>query len=104
MASFKEQLSSRNHRRDRPVEPEPLKELVDLENTGSEAASLRSLMEKRTKVTVVLTTGERVQGRIRYFDHACFSLRPAGVGPNIFLRKSAVRCIIEDQAPDRQRG
>jgi hypothetical protein len=66
------------------------------ECTEREAAYLRSLVDSRAIVTVVLTTGERLRGRIRYYDHDCFSLGPAGGGPKIFLRKSSVRYLCEE--------
>jgi hypothetical protein len=64
--------------------------------TGAEAEYLKSLVDSRAKVTVVLTTGERLRGRIRYYDRECFSLGQLGAGPNLFLRKSEVHSIVED--------
>ena len=64
--------------------------------TGSEAAYLKSLVDSRAMMTVVLTTGERLRGRIRYYDRECFSLGPAAGGPKIFLRKSSV-CYMQEE-------
>jgi small nuclear ribonucleoprotein (snRNP)-like protein len=66
-----------------------------LDCTGKEAEYLKSLVDSKVKVTVVLVTGESLRGRIRYYDRDCFSLGPAGGGPKIFLRKSSVRYIAE---------
>jgi hypothetical protein len=44
---------------------------------------------------VVLKTGERLRGRIRYYDRDCFSLGPAGGGPKLLLRKGSVSYICE---------
>ena len=79
----------------RPPEQEPV-DLPDPLSTGAEAAYFRSLIDSHTVVTVVLTTGERLRGEIRYYDRDCFSLGPAGGGPNLFLRKNSVRYIVED--------
>jgi len=57
---------------------------------------MKSLVDSRATVTVVLTTGEELRGRIRYYDRDCFSVGPADGGPKIFLRKSSVVCIRED--------
>jgi RNA chaperone Hfq len=66
------------------------------EHTGSETAYLKSLVDSRTMVTVVLTNGERLHGRIRYYDRYCFSVGPATQGPKIFLRKASVSYISEE--------
>ncbi len=79
----------------RPGEPES-GELPDPASTGSEAAYFRSLIDSNTIVTVVLLTGERLRGHVRYYDRDCFSLGPAGGGANVFLRKENVRCISEE--------
>jgi len=65
-------------------------------STGSEAAHLKSLVDSHAKVTVVLKTGEKLHGRIRYYDRDCFSIGPAAAGPKIFLRKSSVSYIAEE--------
>ena len=67
--------------------------MADPVSTGSEAAYLKSLVDSRATVTVVLKTGERLSGRIRYYDRDCFSLGPAEGGPKIFLRKNSVSYI-----------
>jgi len=66
------------------------------ESTGSESAYLKSLVDSRAKVTVVLTNGERLHGRIRYYDSDCFSIGLSATGPRIFLRKDSVCYISED--------
>jgi small nuclear ribonucleoprotein (snRNP)-like protein len=72
-----------------PVEP------VDLDVTGAEAEYLKSLIDSRALITVVLTSGERLRGRMRYYDRHCFSIGLASGGPKIFVRKSNVRYIEE---------
>ena len=71
-------------------------ELPDLDSTGSEASYFRSLVDSKTRVTVVLRNGERVRGRVRYYDRFCFSVGVDGGGPNVFLRKSSVNYILEE--------
>jgi hypothetical protein len=68
----------------------------DPAGTGEEAAFLKSLVDSRAAVTVILKTGERLRGRIRYYDRDCFSLGPAGGGPKLFLRKESVLRICQD--------
>lgn len=74
-------------------------ESPDIASTGSEAGYFRSLVDSKAKVTVVLRTGERLSGRIRYYDRCCFSLGPVGGGPKLLIRKSSVKYILGD-APD----
>jgi sRNA-binding regulator protein Hfq len=69
---------------------------IDPEHTGSESDYLKSLVDSRAKVTVVLKSGERLQGRIRYYDHYCFSLGLSAQGPRLFLRKASVSYILEE--------
>jgi small nuclear ribonucleoprotein (snRNP)-like protein len=66
------------------------------EHSGSESAYLKSLVDSHAKVTVVLNSGERFQGHIRYYDRYCFSIGLSAEGPKIFLRKSSVSYISED--------
>jgi small nuclear ribonucleoprotein (snRNP)-like protein len=67
------------------------------EQTGSEPDYLKSLVDSRAKVTVVLKTGERLKGRIRYYDQYCFSLGLSAKGRRLFLRKENVAYISEEQ-------
>jgi hypothetical protein len=65
-------------------------------SAGAEASYLRSSIDSHATVTVVLDTGERLSGRIRYYDRDCFSLGLIPRGPNLLIRKRSVRCIIEE--------
>jgi len=86
----------RPHRQGLPVEVQPPVELEEPEGTGLEAPYLKSLVDSRKAVTVVLADGEELRGRIRYYDRDCFSVGLAAGGPKIFLRKSSVICIREE--------
>ncbi len=94
---------SRHHHFRRRHHPQPpshhhdVKELVHAEDTGSESSYLKSLVDSRAKVTVVLTTGEKLQGRIRYYDRHCFSIGLSAKGPRLFVRKEHVSYIAEDE-------
>ncbi len=70
---------------------------VDMGDSGCEATYLRSLVDSRKRVIVVMTTGETLRGRIRYYDHDCFSLGPEKGRPKVFLRKEAVKYLYEEQ-------
>ena len=90
----------RRPRRDGPpaqkTEPSERPDSMDPAGTGSETAYLRSLVDSRKNVTVVLNTGGKLRGRIRYFDRDCFSIGLSDRRLNIFLRKSSVRYIYEE--------
>ena len=64
-------------------------------NTGAEAKYLKSLVDSRSEVVVVLKSGEQLRGRIRYYDRHCFSLRLAEEGHKLLLRKEEVLRIQE---------
>jgi len=64
--------------------------------TGEEAVYLKSLVDSRARVTVVLKTGERFSGRIRYYDLHCFSLGQGGGAPKLFLRKENIQSIVKE--------
>jgi hypothetical protein len=96
MAFFKRHHSRQRHSAPRFDESSGIQDLVHPEHTGSEAAYLKSLIDSHAKVTVVLNSGERFQGRIRYYDRHCFSLGLSAEGPRIFLRKSSVSYISEE--------
>jgi sRNA-binding regulator protein Hfq len=93
MAHKRRQRIRRNPKTGRPPKHSEFKERADPGSTGSEAAYLKSLVDSRATVTVVLKTGERLRGRIRYYDRDCFSLGPSEGGPKIFLRKDSVSYI-----------
>lgn len=79
-------------RHDNPVSPAP----PEQPGSAPSASYLKSLVDSRAKVVVVLKTGERLSGRIRYYDRDCFSLGQAD-GPKLFLRKSSVSYIEETE-------
>jgi sRNA-binding regulator protein Hfq len=87
----------RDRRPERPSERQGIHDLIQPEHTGSESDYLKSLVESRAKVTVVLKTGEKLQGRIRYYDRYCFSIGLSARGPRLFLRKSSVSYIEEEE-------
>jgi hypothetical protein len=96
MVFHKEHHSKRRHPRKRFDESSGIQDPENAEHTGSEATYLKSLIDSHTKVTVVLTSGERFHGRLRYNDRYCFSIGLSPDGPKIFLRKSSVSYISEE--------
>jgi len=87
----------RERRPERSRESRDTRELMNPEHAGqSEADYMKSLVDSRAKVTVVLRTGERLSGRIRYYDRYCFSLGLSAQGPRLFLRKASVSYISEE--------
>ena len=79
-----------------PEKPPLTQDLIHPEHTGSEAEYLKSLVDSKARVTVVMKNGERFTGRIRYYDRYCFSLGLSAKGPRIFVRKASVSYIAED--------
>jgi sRNA-binding regulator protein Hfq len=96
MVFHREHHSKRRHSTKRFEESSEAQARVPQEHTGSENAYMRSLIDSRAKVTVVMTSGERFQGRIRYYDRHCFSIGLSSEGPKLFLRKSSVSYISEE--------
>ena len=62
----------------------------------SESSYLKSLVDSRARVTVIMKNGERFNGRIRYYDRDCFSVGLSSEKRKIFLRKENVSCILEE--------
>jgi sRNA-binding regulator protein Hfq len=81
---------------ERPERDEMPEETPDPTATGSEAVYLHSLVESKKLVTVLLKTGDRLRGRIRYYDREMLSLGQTDGGPNIFLPKHSIHQIIEE--------
>ena len=87
-----------HHQLERHQLPQPdVHDLMQPEHTGSEAEYLKSLIDSRARVTVVMEDGERLQGHLRYYDRDCFSIGLSATGPRIFLRKDSVSYISEDK-------
>ncbi len=84
-----------SYRQDEPPEPQP-EDIPDPTETGSEANYWRTLIDTKRLVTILLKTGERLRGQIRYYDRNMLSLGQADGGPNLFLPKHSVVQVIED--------
>ena len=67
-----------------------------IESTGMEAWYMKQLMTSETPIVVVLNTGERVRGFVRYYDKDTFSLGPVDGSPKMFLRKESIRYLYEE--------
>jgi hypothetical protein len=67
-----------------------------IESTGMEAWYMKQLMTSEIPIVVVLDTGERVRGFVRYYDKDTFSLGPADGSPKMFLRKESIRYLYEE--------
>ena len=94
-------LSKKHHARRRsPVARSRKKRdfhyLVHPDDTGSETNYLKTLVDSHAKVTVVLKSGERLRGHIRYYDRYCFSVGLSIHGPRMFIRKENVSYISEE--------
>ena len=96
MAFAKKPRSKKRRSAGRSRGPSKTKDLVRPEHTESESAYLKSLVDSRAKVTVVLKSGEKLRGRVRYYDRDCFSVGLSARGPRVFLRKASVSYISEE--------
>ena len=96
MAVKKKSRSKKRRSAGRLYSPSEVQNLKHPENTGSETAYLRSLVDSRSKVTVVLKSGEKLRGHVRYYDRDCFSVGVSSKGPRFFLRKENISYISED--------
>ena len=54
------------------------------------------MVDRETPVVVVLSSGEKLRGVVRYYDRDVFSLGPANGGPKLFLRKTGIRYLYEE--------
>lgn len=97
MAPFKDRRTRRPEFGNNPARRSKPTHLSPPSSTGAEAAHLRELVDSRTAVIVTLNSGERLRGRIRYYDRDCFSLRVENGGPKLLLRKSSVLEIEEEK-------
>ena len=67
-----------------------------IESTGMEAWYMKQLMTSEIPIVVVLDTGEKVRGFVRYYDKDTFSLGPADGSPKLFLLKESIRYLYEE--------
>src|SRR5215510_8415326 len=80
-------------RKKKPVKKAPA---PSIESTGMEGWYMKQLMEAEIPVVVVLNTGEKVRGFVRYYDKDTFSLGPSDGSPKMFLRKEGIRYLYEE--------
>src|SRR5215510_8704876 len=80
-------------RKKKPVKKAPA---PSIESTGMEGWYMKQLMESAIPIVVVLNTGEKVRGFVRYYDKDTFSLGPADGSPKMFLRKEGIRYLYEE--------
>jgi sRNA-binding regulator protein Hfq len=96
MAVTKKRRPKKRRSAERSYKAYQIPNLMRPEQTGSETAYLKSLVDSRAKVTIVLKSGERLRGRVRYYDRDCFSIGLSARGPRFFLRKDSVSYILEE--------
>ncbi|HKQ73165.1 MAG TPA: hypothetical protein VJ810_05515 [Blastocatellia bacterium] len=86
-------------RKKKPVKKAPA---PSIESTGMEGWYMKQLMEAEIPVVIVLDTGEKVRGFVRYYDKDTFSLGPADGSPKMFLRKEGIRYLYEEPEEDEE--
>ncbi|MBI3422598.1 MAG: RNA chaperone Hfq [Acidobacteria bacterium] len=67
-----------------------------MDQTGLEALYLKTLMEEETPIVVVLTSGEKIKGLVKYYDKDTFSFGPSDGSPKLFVRKDGVKYLYEE--------
>ena len=86
-------------RKKKPVKKAPA---PSIESTGMEGWYMKQLMEAEIPVVIVLNTGEKVRGLVRYYDKDTFSLGPTDGSPKMFLRKEGIRYLYEEPEEDEE--
>ncbi len=84
-------------RKKKPVKKAPA---PSIESTGMEGWYMKQLMESEIPIVIVLNTGEKVRGYVRYYDKDTFSLGPLDGSPKMFLRKEGIRYLYEEPEED----
>ncbi|MGH9852935.1 MAG: Hfq-like protein [Blastocatellia bacterium] len=64
--------------------------------TGCERRYLESLMETATSLVVVLEQGDRIVGRLAWYDNACLKVRPADGSPSLLIPKTNIKYLYEE--------
>ena len=67
-----------------------------MDQTGLEALYLKTLMEEETPIVLVLTSGEKLKGLVKYYDKDTFSFGPSDGSPKLFVRKDGVKYLYEE--------
>jgi host factor-I protein len=65
------------------------------ESTNEEAAYLKRLAEKQTRVSLKLNDGETLRGFIEYYDRNMLRLTREGK-PNLFIFKHQITYLVEE--------
>ncbi len=71
-----------------------------MDQTGLEALYLKTLMEEATPIVLVLTSGEKIKGLVKYYDKDTFSFSPADGSPKLFVRKDCVKYLYEEPSEE----
>jgi hypothetical protein len=82
---------------------------TDSSSTGFENRYLSSLMETRSPIVVVLQQGERVAGRLVWYDQGCLKITPTDGSPSLLIPKISIKYLHEaifqlvDRSDDSQK-
>ena|GEM_PF-3377443 len=79
---------------------------TDASITGFESRYLSSLMETSSPIVVVLQQGERVAGRLVWYDQGCLKITPNDGSPSLLIPKISIKYLHEAifQLVDRSDG
>lgn len=68
---------------------------TDASITGFESRYLSSLMETSSPIVVVLQQGERVAGRLVWYDQGCLKIAPTDGSPSLLIPKISIKYLHE---------
>jgi hypothetical protein len=68
---------------------------TDASITGFESRYLSSLMETSSPIVVVLQQGERVAGRLVWYDQGCLKITPTDGSPSLLIPKISIKYLHE---------
>jgi len=70
------------------------------ERTNAESYYYLKQMNQRTPMTLILVSGEEVQGRIEWYDRDCLKVNRDD-SPNLLIMKHQIRYIFKREGPGR---
>ncbi len=96
------QIKRSSSRRPRPAPADESRQsdTIDASITGFEGQYLGSLMETSIPIVAVLREGERVAGRLVWYDHGCLKITPADGSPSLVIPKTSIKYLHEAIFPE----
>jgi hypothetical protein len=58
-----------------------------------------ALMADGASVVIVLQQGDRIIGRLAWYDQACLKVRPDDGSPSLLIPKASIKYLYEELSP-----